>query len=448
MEGVRLNESCLYVTLSETKTELAAVAQSHDWNLDGIRIIELSAIEETLALASKAQNTLFQSSELELNQLSKLLLDEVDRIHPSRIVLDSLSEMRLLAQSPLRYRRQVLALKQRFAERNCTVLLLDDRSSTGTDIQVQSIMHGTVALSSVEVKYGGLRRFLSVTKLRGVKFQEGNHDYLIKKGGLHVFPRLIAAQHHVEFQDILISSGNEQLDTLVGGGLHAGTSNLLIGPAGTGKSTISAMFAHAAAGRGTKVNYYTFDESVHILRNRTRELSLNMDGLIDKGLIELRQLDPAQVSPGELAYDIRHAVEHEQTRVVVLDSLNGYVSAVPSEEYLYLHLHELVTYLNQQGVMTLMVMAQHGLVGPMGVPIDISYLADTVILTRYFEALGGIKKAISVIKKRSGRHETTIRELSMTTDGVLIGTPLVDFEGVLTGVPRFFGTREKIHITR
>ncbi|HEX5055022.1 MAG TPA: ATPase domain-containing protein [Gammaproteobacteria bacterium] len=442
MEGVRRNERCLYVTLSETKTELAAVARSHDWNLDGINIIELSAIEA--ALAGKAQNTLFQSSELELNQLSKLLLDEVDRIKPSRIVLDSLSEMRLLAQNPLRYRRQVLALKQRFAERESTVLLLDDRSATGTDIQVQSIVHGTISLSSVEVKYGGLRRYLSVTKLRGVRFQEGNHDYLIKKGGLRVFPRLIAADHHVEFKDVMISSGNEQLDTLVGGGLHAGTSNLLIGPAGTGKSTISAMFAHAAAGRGQRVNYYTFDESVHILRNRARELSLNMDGLIDKGLIELRQLDPAQVSPGELAYDIRQAVEREHTKVVVLDSLNGYVSAVPSEEYLYLHLHELVTYLNQQGVMTLMVMAQHGLVGPMGVPIDISYLADTVILTRYFEALGGIKKAISVIKKRSGRHETTIRELSMTPNGVLIGPPLVDFEGVLTGVPRFFGTRDKI----
>jgi circadian clock protein KaiC len=446
MEGVRRKERCLYVTLSETKTELAAVAQSHDWNLDGINIIELSAIED--ALAGKGQNTMFQSSELELNQLGKLLMEEFDRIRPSRIVLDSLSEMRLLAQNPLRYRRHVLALKQRFAERRSTVLLLDDRSAAGTDIQVQSIVHGTISLSSIEVKYGGLRRYLSVTKLRGVRFQEGNHDYLIKKGGLQVFPRLIAAQHHADFEDVMISSGNVELDTLVGGGLHTGTSNLLIGPAGTGKSTIAAMFAHAAAERGEKVNYYTFDESVHILRNRTRELALNMDGFIDRGLIELRQLDPAQVSPGELAYDIRQAVEQEQTKVVVLDSLNGYVSAVPSEEYLYLHLHELVAYLNQQGTMTLMVMAQHGLVGPMGTPIDISYLADTVILTRYFEALGAVKKAISIIKKRSGRHETTIRELSMTPNGVIIGPPLADFEGVLTGVPRFFGARDKIHGTK
>jgi circadian clock protein KaiC len=442
LEGVRRKEPVLYVTLSETKNELQAVAKSHDWSLDGITIIELSAIET--ALAGKDQNTMFQPAELELNQLSKLLLEEFDRIHPSRIVLDSLSEMRLLAQNPLRYRRQVLALKQRFAERASTVLLLDDRSATGTDIQVQSIVHGTISLSSEEVKYGGLRRYLSVTKLRGVKFQDGNHDYLIKKGGLIVFPRLIAAEHQGHFKEVLFSSGNAHLDMLVGGGLHAGTSNLLIGPAGTGKSTIAAMFAHAAGERGEKVNYYTFDESVHILRNRTRQLSLNMDGLVDKGLIELRQLDPAQVSPGELAYDIRCAVEQQHTKVVVLDSLNGYVSSVPSEEYLYLHLHELVAYLNQKGIMTLMVMAQHGLIGPMGVPIDISYLADTVILTRYFEAMGAVKKAISVIKKRSGRHETTIRELSMSPQGVLIGPALVDFEGVLTGVPRFFGTREKI----
>jgi circadian clock protein KaiC len=442
LEGLRLKERCLYVTLSETKAELESVVESHNWSLAGVNIIELSAIER--AISNKGQNTMFQSAEVELNQLSKLLLEEIDRIQPARIVLDSLSEMRLLAQNPLRYRRQILSFKQRFAERSSTVLLLDDRSAVGPDVQVQSIVHGAVTLSTAEVKYGGLRRYLSVGKLRGVKYREGNHDYLIKQGGLRVFPRLVAADYGYSFKKIMVSSGNPQLDALVGGGLHNGTSNLLIGPAGTGKSTIALMFAHAAASRGERVNYYAFDESMHILQGRAREIGLDLEPHVKSGRIFLRQLEPAQISPGELAHDIRKSVELDNTKVIVLDSLNGYVSAMPTEDFLYLHLHELLTYLNQQGVMTLMLMAQHGLIGAMGSPVDISYLADTVILTRFFEALGSVKKAISVIKKRSGIHETTIRELSMAQNGITIGPPLIDFEGVLTGVPRFFGGRDKI----
>jgi circadian clock protein KaiC len=442
LEGIKHQERCLYVTLSETKPELEAVAKSHDWSLDGIDVIELSAIER--AITSKGQNTMFQSAEVELNQLSKLLLEEIDRVQPTRIVLDSLSEMRLLAQNPLRYRRQILTFKQRFAERGSTVLLLDDRSAVGPDVQVQSIVHGALSLCTAEVKYGGLRRYLSVTKLRGIRYREGNHDYLIQRGGLRVFPRLVAADYNGSFRKSTASSGNKELDTLVGGGLHNGTSNLLIGPAGTGKSTIALMFAHAAASRGERVNYYAFDESLHILRDRAREIGLDLESHVKAGRIHLRQLEPAQISPGELAHDIRLSVENDKTKVIVLDSLNGYVSAMPTEEFLYLHLHELLTYLNQQGVMTLILMAQHGLVGPMGSPVDISYLADTVILTRFFEALGSVKKAISVIKKRSGPHETTIRELSMSRNGITIGAPLTDFEGVLTGVPRFFGGRDKI----
>ncbi len=442
LEGVKEKERCLYVTLSETKAELEAVAQSHGWSLAGIDIIELSAIER--AITGKGQNTMFQSAEVELNQLSKLLLEEIDRVQPSRIVLDSLSEMRLLAQNPLRYRRQILTFKQRFAERGSTVLLLDDRSAVGLDVQVQSIVHGALSLSTAEVKYGGFRRYLSVIKLRGVKYRDGNHDYLIQKGGLRVFPRLVAADHGVIFRKTMVSSGNKELDSLMGGGLHNGTSNLLIGPAGTGKSTIALMFAHAAATRGDRVNYYAFDESLHILSDRAREIDLDLDSHVKAGHIALRQLEPAQISPGELAHDIRQAVEKDKTRVIVLDSLNGYVSAMPNEDFLYLHLHELLTYLNQQGVMTLMLMAQHGMIGPMGAPVDVSYLADTVVLTRFFEALGSVKKAISVIKKRSGPHETMIRELSMSKAGITIGAPLTDFEGVLTGVPRFFGGRDKI----
>ena len=442
LEGVRNNEPCLYVSLSETKSELENVAQSHGWSLADINVIELSAIER--AILGKGQNTMFQSAEIELNQLSKLLLEEIDRVRPTRIVLDSLSEMRLLAQSPLRYRRQILTFKQQFAQRHSTVLLLDDRSAVGPDVQVQSIVHGMISLSTAPVKYGGMRRYLTVTKLRGVKYREGNHDYLIRKGGLHVYPRLVAAEHRAPFEKKIFSGGSPGLDSLLGGGLHGGTSNLLIGPAGSGKSTLATMFARAAAENGQQVTYYAFDENVHLLRDRARELGLDLDPHIAAGRLRLSQLDPAQTSPGELAYEILRSVEQDKVKVVVLDSLNGYVSAMPNEEFLNLHLHELLTYLNQQGVMTLMILAQHGLLGPMGTPVDISYLADTVILTRYFEALGAVRKAISVIKKRSGAHETTIRELQMAPDGITVGAPLDEFQGVLTGVPRYFGSRAKI----
>ncbi len=437
LQGVKEKERCLYITLSETKVELDAVAKSHGWSLEGIDIIELSAIERSLA--GKAQNTMFQSAEVELNHLSKLLLEEVDRIRPARLVLDSLSEMRLLAQNPLRYRRQILTFKQRFAERDGTVLLLDDRSAAGSDVQVHSIVHGMISMSMAPLKYGMFRRTLTVGKLRGVEFREGSHDYVIKRGGLSVFPRLVAAEHHRSFDKALRLSGNAELDLLVGGGLHTGTSNLLMGPAGSGKSTIAMMFAHSAATRGERVSYFAFDESSHILRNRAQEMEIDFAPHLKSGRIQLSQIDPAQVPPGELAHSIMQAVERDKTRVVVLDSLNGYVNAMPSDDYLYLHLHELLTYLNQQGVLTLMILAQHGLVGPMGAPVDVSYLADTVILTRFFEARGAVRKAISVIKKRSGPHENTLRELTMTSRGIALGKPLVEFEGVLTGVPRHIG---------
>jgi circadian clock protein KaiC len=434
LQGVKEKERCLYIPLSETKVELDAVARSHGWSLEGVDIIELSAIERSLA--GKSQNTMFQSAEVELSHLSKLLLEELDRIKPARVVLDSLSEMRLLAQSPLRYRRQILTFKQRFAERGATVLLLDDRTAIGADSQVQSIVHGLFSMEMAPLKYGMFRRTLTVTKLRGVQFREGQQDYVIRRGGLSVFGRLVASEHHREFKKELQLSGNPELDQLVGGGLHTGTSNLIMGPAGSGKSTISLMFSHAAAERGQRVAFYGFDETTQILRDRAREMEIDLDPHIASGRILLRQVDPAQIPPGELAAGIMRTVDEEGTRIVVLDSLNGYANSMPTEDYLYLHLHELLTYLNQQGVMTIMILAQHGLVGPMGAPVDVSYLADTVILTRYFEAQGAVNKAISVIKKRSGPHENTLRELRMSKRGVTLGPPLTGFEGVLTGVPR------------
>ena len=442
LEGVRRSERCLYVTLSETKAELDAVAESHGWTLDGISIIELSQIES--AVTAKSQNTLFQPAEVELNNLSKLLLEQIAKIKPVRLVLDSLSEMRLLAQNPLRYRRQILSLKQRFASSNCTVLMLDDRSAAGADVQVQSIVHGMVSLAVVPLKFGITRRYLTVNKLRGTQFREGNHDYAIARGGITLFPRLVAAEYPASFKKTLASSGNKELDTLVGGGLHAGTSNLLMGPAGSGKSTVASLFAHAAAGRGEKVIFFAFDENVHTLIDRAEEMGLDFVKHQKSGMLTVQQIDPAEIAPGELANKIVECVEKFETRMVVLDSLNGYVNAMPQDDFLNLHLHELLMFLNQRGVVTVMVLAQHGLVGPMGAPVDVSYLADTVILTRFFEARGSVRKAISIIKKRSGAHENTIRELRMTQKGVQIGEPLSDFEGVLTGVPRFVGTSDQV----
>lgn len=437
IEGKRRGENCLYVTLSETKLELEAVASSHGWDLAGISIIELSAIER--AIGGKGPTTLFQSAEVELIQLVKLLMDEIEGGKPARMVLDSLSEMRMLSQSPLRYRREVLRLKQRLTELGCTVLVLDDRSSQGTDVQVHSIVHGALSLNAAPLSYGIFRRSLAVTKLRGVRYREGNHDYAIEKGGLHVFARLVASEHHSAFRKSAASSGNAELDALLGQGLHYGTSNLIIGPAGSGKSTLSTLFAHAAARRGERVNYYVFDETKATLCQRAADMKVDLAPHLESGLLRIEQVDPAATSPGELAFRIRAAVEQEKVRVVILDSLNGYITAMPHEEFLHLHLHELLTYLNQQGVMTMMVLAQHGLIGPMGTPIDVSYLADSVIITRFFEALGSIRKAISIIKKRSGAHEAAVRELSLSAGGVEVGPPLSDFQGVLTGVPSYLG---------
>jgi circadian clock protein KaiC len=443
LEGVRRGVPCLYVTLSETRAELESVADSHGWSLEGIQVIELSQVEGHFNL--RTQNTLFQSSEVELTSLANLLIERFDRLGPVRMVLDSLSEVRLMAQSPLRYRRQVLAFKQHFGARGCTVLLLDDRSAQGQDVQVQSIVHGMITLQTVPLKFGINRRFLTVPKMRGSAFREGNHDYVIKRGGLVVYPRLVAAEEVESFARETFRSGNAELDLLMGGGIDAGTGTLFMGPAGSGKSTVASMFASHAAHNGTRVLYFAFDEVTSILVHRAQEIGLDFEGAVRSGLLEIRKIDPAEVAPGELADDIQRAVSVDGVRMVVLDSLNGYVNAMPQEEFLHLHLHELLTYLNQKGVATIMVLAQSGLVGPMGGPVDVSYLADSVLLTRFFEARGSLKKALSLLKKRSGGHEDTIREIRLTPRGIVIGPPLVDFQGVMTGVPRFLGGTHGTH---
>lgn len=437
LQGAATGETGLYITLSETKEEIEAVAKSHGWRLDQITIFELSALEEQLK--QESQNTIFHVSEVELNKTTEVLLEKIERIRPRRLVVDSLSELRLLAESALRYRRQMLSLKQYFSGRNITVLLLDDHSGADSDLHVQSIAHGVIMLDQVSTDYGAKRRRLEIQKLRGVDFVGGFHDATIAHGGLKVFPRLIAAEHEQAFDDTPVSSGNPELDTLLGGGLDRGNSCLLLGPAGSGKSTIAMQFAVAAAGRGERVSYFLFDESLRTMIRRGESLGMPMQRLIDEGKIVPRQVDPAELPPGEFISLVQYGVEQGQARLVVIDSLNGYLQAMPAANFLAIQLHEMQTFLARQGVVTLMTVAQHGLLGQMQAPVDITYLADTVMLMRYFEQAGAIRKAISVIKKRGGQHESTIREFSFDKRGIEVGQPLTEFHGVLTGVPVYTG---------
>jgi circadian clock protein KaiC len=436
-EGVRLGQKCVYIGLSETKTELIAAAESHGWSLDDIELVELSALKDILDL--ETMNTVFYPSEVELNRTMKILLAEVEKTHPARVVFDSLSEIRLLAQEPLRYRRQILFLKQYFAGRKTTVLLLDDKTATDHELQVQSIAHGVLAMHKMETEFGAERRRLRIVKIRGHHFRDGNHDYVIATGGLAVFPRLVAADYHREFRPDTVSSGVAELDALLGGGLVRGTGNLILGPAGAGKSAIATLYARAVAGRGEACSIFLFEENREQYITRAASLGMDMRPEIERGRIRIQQIDPAEVSPGELAHIIVQSVEKEGIKMVLIDSLNGYLNAMPQERFLILQLHELLTYLNQQGVLTVVAMAQHGLLGDMQTPADVTYLADTVVILRYFEAMGEVRKAISVIKKRGGPHEKTIRELELGRHGIRLGNPLREFRGVLKGVPSFAG---------
>jgi circadian clock protein KaiC len=443
IEGARRGEPVLYVTLSETEDELRANAASHGWTLAGVNIFELTPPEDSLR--PESQYTIFHPSEIELNDTTGAVLAEVERLNPRRIVFDSLSEMRLLAGDALRYRRQLIALKQYFTGRRCTVLLLDDHTTEGNALQVHSIAHGVIALEQVAQSFGTERRTLRVCKLRGTRYRGGYHDFKIATGGNIVFPRLIAAEHHEAFSREPAPSGIVGLDTLLGGGLDRGTSTLLMGPAGSGKSSVAAQFVATAAARNERAVVYMFDEGRTTYLARAVGLGIDVPEQVEAGRIKLQQIDPVELSPGEFAHMVCHEVTANGARVVVIDSLNGYLQAMPEERHLIVQMHELLTYLNQQGVVTLLVTAQHGFMGSgMTSPIDVSYLADAVLLFRYFEAAGAVRNAISVVKKRTGNHERTIRELHMSARGIDIGQPLAEFDGVLTGVPIFRGTRETL----
>jgi circadian clock protein KaiC len=436
--GAQAGEKVLYVTVSESKSEIEKVARSHGWKLDGVSIFEYTPTEDSLR--PEDQYSAFHPSEIEFQDTTQTILDQVDQIKPHRVVLDSLSEIRLLARDSLRYRRQILALKHFFTNRNCTVLLLDDNTSGRHDMQLQSIAHGVVFLQKVPRDFGNTRRRIVVQKMRGSTFREGYHDYRIATGGVVIYPRLIAGEHRGKSEQGCVTTEIPEMDALWGQGIDRGTSTLIIGPAGSGKSTIAMSYAVAAARRGEHAAVFLFEELVRTACRRAAGLSMDPAPYVNSGLLHLEQIDPAELAPGEFVQHVRDSVEIRNAKVVVIDSLNGFINAMPGEQHLTMQMHELLSFLNQHGVATILVLAQAGLVNSnMTSPVDLSYLADNVLLMRYFETAGEIHKAMSVVKKRSGKHEETIRELRLRNGAISVGPPLKEFRGVLTGVPVYVG---------
>ncbi len=440
LQGAQSGERCLYITLSETEMELRAGAASHGWSLDSnIEVCELLPPESLLA--GEQHQSLLYASDLELGETTNQIFEAVKRVNPSRLVIDSLSEIRLLAQSSLRYRRQILTIKHYFARLGTTVLLLDDLTSDATDKTVHSIAHGVVRLEDNAPAYGAERRRMRVVKYRGQKYRGGFHDLTIDTGGLKVFPRLIAAEHRKRLTRSQLSTGIAEFDSLLGGGIESGSSTLILGPAGTGKSLIGITFVLAAVARGERAALFIFDEELGLLIDRMKALGVDLEAAQAAGHLLIQQIDAAELSPGEFAHHVRETVDRDNVKTVMIDSLNGYQAAMPEENSLILHIHELLQYLNRRGATTFMTVAQHGLVGEMRAPIEITYLADTVVLLRYFEAHGRVRRAVSVIKKRTGKHESTIREYRVASNGVTMGEPLEEFQGVLRGVPIYSGAR-------
>jgi circadian clock protein KaiC len=444
MHGAAQGEPGLYITLSETAAELREVAASHGWSLEGIEIFELISED---GLEPEGEQSILHPSEVELGETTQRIIDKVVAAHPSRVVFDSLSELRLLAQSALRYRRQILALKYFFATRKCTVLMLDVRTTEPGDPNLHSLVHGVIQLEQTSLEYGPERRRLRVVKMRGIKFCGGLHDFDLNTGGIRVYPRLIASEHERSFEQEWIPTGSEQLDRLLGGGLLRGCNTLLTGPSGAGKTTTSMRCTLTALERGERAAYFLFDEGVSLLVRRCASLGMNLQSYLDSGQLLLRQVDPGTLSPGEFSCNVRDAVEQEQVSIVVIDSLDAYMQAMPGEKFLLLQMHELLTYLNQQGVVTLMVLGQHGLVGEVRSDIDLSYLSDSILLFRFFEAKGRLHTAVAALKSRAAHHERSIREFRLSPGGISLGEALLDFEGVLSGLPNYRGATPMLQPT-
>jgi circadian clock protein KaiC len=441
LAGAEAREAGIYISLAETEHELREGARSHGWTIGPmIEIFELVPPESVLD--PDQHQSLLYSSDLELGETIKRILAAIARLKPKRVVIDSLSEIRLLAQSSLRYRRQILALKHYFAQNNSTVILLDDLTSESTDRAVHSIAHSVIHLDQLAPIYGGERRRLRVVKCRGQSFRSGYHDFTIQRGGIRVFPRLVAAEHRAGFSGINLPSGIGELDQLLGGGITAGSSSLVLGPAGTGKSLFVLHYIAAALARGEQAALFVFDEELGLLFTRAKGMGIDLAAMRDSKKLFVEQMDAAELSPGEFSHRVRSCVDREQIRTVAIDSLNGYQASMPEEQFLILHLHELLQYLNRRGAATFLTLAQHGMMGSeMKQPIDVTYLADTVIMLRYFEALGRVRRAMSVVKKRTGSHEDTIREFRIGPTGITVGPPLKQFQGVLRGVPNYVGER-------
>ena len=438
LQGEQEGDRGLYITLSETEQELRLSARSHGWTIgQGIDIFELVPPESLLD--GNQHQSLLYSSDLELGETTKLIFQAFERVKPSRVVLDSLSEIRLLAQSSLRYRRQILVLKHYFSRQGATVLLLDDMTAEQLDKTVHSVVHGVIHLEELAPNYGAERRRVRITKYRGQTYRGGYHDFAIRRGGIVVFPRLVAAEHRIPFARRVMTTNIPEFDDLLGGGVEQGSSAVIIGPSGTGKSTIAIQFVVAAIARGETAAMFVFDEELGLLFSRTRSMGFDLEALRDQGSLHIEQVDAAELSPGEFTARVRESVDQAKVKTVVIDSLNGYQAAMPEENALILHVHELLQYLNRQGASTFLTVAQHGLLGDMKTPVDVTYLADTVILLRYFEAMGRVKRAVSVIKKRTGDHEDTIREFRIGQGGLSLGPPVTDFQGVLRGVPVLVG---------
>lgn len=441
LAGIRQGETCLYITLSETAHELRAVAASHGWSIDQIDLFELLS---DAGLHPEQEQTLLHPAEVELGETVRGVMQRVETLKPQRLVLDSLSELRLLAQNPLRYRRQILALKHFFSSRACTVLVLDDRTSDSGDLQLHSIAHGVISLDQWATGFGAERRRMRIIKMRGISYSGGFHDFSIETGGIRIYPRLAGAMHPLNAPTTCLKTGVDGLDDLLGGGLVAGTTTLLSGPAGVGKTTATVRCMVSALEQGHKASFFLFDERLPTLMTRSKALGMDLQPHIASGQLTVRQIDPAELSPGEFTCTVRDAVEKFGASVIVVDSLNAYLQAMPDDRHLTLQMHELLSYLGQQNIFTLLILGQHGLVGDIRSDIDLSYLADTVLLLRFFETSGEVRKAISVLKTRTTDHERTIREFSLDVEGLRVGPPLREFQGILTGAPTYVGEREPL----
>lgn len=445
LAGLQARENCLWISMSETEQELHQAAKSHGWDISGIHILNLFLSQE--ALNAEERYSFFSPADVELSDTTRAILDTVKRLLPRRVVFDPFSDIRHLARDTLSYRRQILALRDFFTQEGCTVLLMQEMTrGIGGDVQAEALTHGYLTLHQESPEYGGQRRRLRVHKMRGIAFRDGYHDFSIQTGGVRVFPRLIAAEHFDELPEETVSSGNKELDRLMGSGPERGSSLLIMGAAGVGKSTLASSYAFAAAERAEKVLFFMFDETIRAFKSRNHKLGTQVAQYVDSGLLQLQQVDSAQFSPGEFAHVVVDAVDRTGVRLVVIDSLSGYLSAMPEERFLATHVHELLTYLSYRNVLTILTLAQHGVLGqPVQSPVDLSYLADTVLLLRYFEAFGTVRRALSIVKKRSGPHEVSIREMRIRApEGILLGDPLTQFQGVLTGQPHYTGSEPQL----